>query len=284
MCQISAWITRLSAKSSSSSSAKLSSSYSSSSSSSAVWTVVTRKKNSLRFFPSPPVHSDPSSCRMYPPIQFDSRLTVTQPRAECIHRYPSPCRMYPPISCLSYSCGTRRSIKSAVPVPSQWFCRLFSSKQFVAWVICCIDKQQIRPVFPASINNPRGRSHRILRLHHRQQLQPLPATVSKITIEECYRWPIAAPSREGRWRQRRSLRRLSWRSSHLQQSPDRSWMTPGLWTRQIPDIRRNNFIIVFNRIFDKKRVMYDQQNMWWNEVRLMMWADEEDLKCTIKLT
>ena len=30
--------------------------------------------------------------------------------------------------------------------------------------------------------------------------------------------------------------------------------------------------------------MCDQQNMWWNEVRLIMWENEEDLKCTIKLT
>ena len=31
-------------------------------------------------------------------------------------------------------------------------------------------------------------------------------------------------------------------------------------------------------------LIYDQQNMWWNEVRLIMWENEEDLKCTIKLT
>ena len=27
--------------------------------------------------------------------------------------------------------------------------------------------------------------------------------------------------------------------------------------------------------------MYDQQNMRWNEVRLVMWEHEEDLKCTM---
>ena len=29
--------------------------------------------------------------------------------------------------------------------------------------------------------------------------------------------------------------------------------------------------------------MRDEQNVWWNEVRLLMWANEEDLKCTLKL-
>ena len=46
------------------------------------------------------------------------------------------------------------------------------------------------------------------------------------------------------------------------------------------------YYLIINIILDTKKqwLMCDQQNMWWNEMKLIMCEDEEDLKCTIKLT
>ena len=42
--------------------------------------------------------------------------------------------------------------------------------------------------------------------------------------------------------------------------------------------------VLFDIILDKKQwFVSDQHNTWWNEVKLIMWEDEEYLKCTIKL-